>query len=74
MRTRQNFTLLTAIFIENSLLISCSRETHPTTRQTETGSQSSPEEPTSDGPETMQRKGLAANKRPVTGPCVARQD
>ncbi|CAH1387931.1 hypothetical protein [Candidatus Nitrotoga sp. M5] len=67
MRISADFTLLTAVFIKNSLLTSCSNETHPTIRRTETGGQIGPEESLSDGPETMPRKGLAAKYRPVTG-------
>ena len=68
-----DFTLLIGIFYKNSLLMACSRETHPAIRRPETGGQFAPEEPVSDGPETLARKGLEANKRPVTGGYSARQ-
>jgi hypothetical protein len=69
-----DLTLLMIIFIKNSLLMACSRETHPTIRRPETGGQIGPEDPSSDGPETLPTKGLAANKRPVTVGYNARQE
>jgi len=70
-RTNSGFTLLTGVFIKNSLLTACSYKTHPTIKQPETSGQIGPDRPTSDGPETRAREGMAANKRPVTGGCVA---